>query len=298
MGTPDFAVPSLEALHLSPNHTVVGVVTAPNKPSGRGLHLTPTPVKVYAEAHNLPILQPEKLRNPDFLAELQALGADIFVVVAFRMLPEVIWAMPPRGTFNLHASLLPNYRGAAPINWAIIQGETQSGATTFFLDKEIDTGKILLQYKTPIADTWTAGDLHDHLMVAGAQLVLQTADAIAQHTLSPQPQDEAAAVHRAPKIFKETCQIDCAQPAERVRNFVRGMAPYPGAWMLLEGKIVKIFETQHASVEAAYAPGKLFAENQRLYLSCADGVLEILQLQLEGKKRMTADAFLRGYRLG
>lgn len=300
MGTPDFAVPSLDALNQSPNHTVVGVVTAPDKPAGRGLQLTPSPVKVYATQHNIPVLQPEKLRNAEFLAALQAWQADVFVVVAFRMLPEAVWAMPPRGTFNLHASLLPNYRGAAPINWAVAQGEKESGATTFFLDKEIDTGSVLLQYRVAIPDNWNAGDLHDHLMHAGAALVLQTADAIESGTLQPQPQDEAMAVHRAPKIFKETCQLSFEHPAAQVRNFIRGMAPYPGAWTTLDGKICKLFETAISDVAkpAATAVGEMFSQDGRLYVVCSDGVLEILQLQLEGKKRMAADAFLRGYRIG
>lgn len=299
MGTPDFAVPSLEILHQSGRHTVVGVVTAPDKPAGRGLQLTPSAVKQYAVSQGIPVLQPEKLRNESFLAALQALEADCFVVVAFRMLPELVWAMPPKGTFNLHASLLPDYRGAAPINWAVMNGEPLTGATTFLLDKQIDTGNILFRYTCDLPDHWTAGDLHDHLMVAGANLVLQTADALEAGEVQPQPQDESSARHHAPKLFRETCEINWNQPTEAVRNHVRGLAPFPGAWTTFQSKPLKIYEIAHAeSGLPATEPGTWNFSEGKLLCATADGWAEAIQIQPEGKRRMAAADFVRGLRIG
>ncbi|MFN3316928.1 MAG: methionyl-tRNA formyltransferase, partial [Raineya sp.] len=230
MGTPEFAVPSLQVL-VENGYNIVGVVTAPDKPAGRGKQMQVSEVKQYALSQNLPILQPEKLKSPDFLAELQALKADLQVVVAFRMLPEVVWAMPPIGTFNLHASLLPKYRGAAPINWAIINGETETGVTTFFLQHEIDTGNIIFQEKEPISPTDTAGSLYQRLMHKGAKLVLKTVQTIEKGDVQTFPQ--VGEITHAPKIFRETCQIDWNKTSTEIYNFVRGLAPYPAAWTTL-----------------------------------------------------------------
>ncbi|TAE47038.1 MAG: methionyl-tRNA formyltransferase [Bacteroidetes bacterium] len=297
MGTPEFAVPSLDIL-VRAGHEVVAVVTAPDQPSGRGLQLRPSAVKVYAEAQGLQVLQPEKLRNPAFVARLRELQADLAVVVAFRMLPEAVWSLPRLGTFNLHASLLPDYRGAAPINRAIMNGETRSGATTFLIDKEIDTGNILLQQSIDIPPHWNAGDLHDALMDMGATLVRDTVEALGKGNLKAHPQDPAAAQHPAPKIFKEDCQLDWTQPALQVHNQVRGLSPYPAAWTLLEGKILKIFRSQIIEKEANTPGAALATPDHRLLICCSDAWLEILELQAEGKKRMPAADFLRGYKGG
>ncbi|MBC7892282.1 MAG: methionyl-tRNA formyltransferase, partial [Sphingobacteriaceae bacterium] len=248
MGTPDFAVASLRHL-VEAGCQVVAVITAPDKPAGRGHHLQQSAVKQYAASVGLPVLQPEKLKNAEFLEELQSYHADLQVVVAFRMLPEVVWAMPPLGTFNLHASLLPQYRGAAPINWAIINGETETGVTTFFIRQEIDTGPLLFQETEPIHPDDTAGTLHDRLMQHGAALVLKTVQAIEAGEYPDLPQSEARDLKKAPKIFKETGEIDWNQPAETVRNFVRGLSPYPAAWTTLSGKVLKIFIGQIPSFE-------------------------------------------------
>lgn len=299
MGTPDFAVPSLEIL-LENGFEVVAVVTAPDKPGGRQ-GIQQSAVKQFALAKGLKVLQPEKLKNPAFLEELRALNADLQIVVAFRMLPEAVWAMPPMGTMNLHGSLLPKYRGAAPINWAIIRGELETGVTTFLLKHEIDTGDLLFQETIPIGPDETAGELHDRMMQIGAKLVLKSVQAIEQGTVKPMPQANIEATH-APKIFAETCKINFEQSASQVHNFVRGLSPYPGAWTILDGKTVKILRTSLDTVQqvggAGNSPGKWSTDGKTyLNISTLDGVVSVLELQLEGKKRMMVRDFLNGYKV-
>lgn len=295
MGTPDFAVTSLKRL-LSGDYQVVAVVTAPDRPSGRGLTLTPSPVKEAAQVANVPVLQPEKLRDPAFLAQLASYTADLQVVVAFRMLPEVVWAMPTVGTFNLHGSLLPQYRGAAPINWAIINGETQTGVTTFFIEKEIDTGQMIFQDQEPIYPDDTAGTLHDRLMERGADLVLQTVRAIeaGNYPRTPQPFTEES--KPAPKLSRETTEINWNQPVSAIRNFVRGLSPYPTAWTLINDKFFKIYGVSIANESPFVAePGQAYTDHKKMILvRAADGWLSVDSLQAEGKRRMTAEEFLRG----
>jgi len=299
MGTPEFAVASLEAL-LNAGETVVAVVTAPDKPAGRGQKLHQSAVKQYAEAYGIPVLQPEKLRNPDFLTELRAFKADLQVVVAFRMLPEVVWDMPPLGTVNLHASLLPQYRGAAPINHAIINGETESGVTTFRLQHEIDTGNILFSEKVVIAPDDTAGDLHDKLMDIGAQLLVKTVKAIAAGKVNPVAQENletGVVLKHAPKIFKEDCRIDWHRPVDEVYNLIRGLSPYPTAYTMLDGKTLKIFKVAKEKTREPYAPGTPYTDGTSfLKFACPDGYIAAEEVQLEGRKRMDIEAFLRGYR--
>ncbi len=298
MGTPEFAIPSLKKL-LENGYEVVAVITAPDRPAGRGRKLRPSPVKVYAESADLHVMQPEKLKDPEFLAELRALKPDLAVVVAFRMLPELVWSIPKRGTFNLHAALLPNYRGAAPLNWVIINGDIETGATTFFIDNMIDTGPMLLQRKLSIPDDWTVGDLHDDMMEMGGELVLDTVKAIESNTIAPKPQDQNALRHQAPKIFKEDCQIDWNKPVRDVYNFIRGLSPYPTAWTTLEGKMLKVLNTRRTNKSNTPLPGKaVISKGNKLFISCMDGWLEITELQLEGKKRMKTEEFLRGYKGG
>ena len=298
MGTPDFAVTSLQRL-LGGGCQVVAVVTAPDRPSGRGLTLTPSPVKKAAQAANLPVLQPEKLRDPTFLAQLASYKADLQVVVAFRMLPEVVWAMPTIGTFNLHGSLLPQYRGAAPINWAIINGETQTGVTTFFIEKEIDTGQMIFQDQEPIYPDDTVGTLHDRLMERGADLVLRTVRAIEAGDYPRTPQPSAGGSKPAPKLSRETTEINWNQPALTIRNFVRGLSPFPTAWTLINGKFFKMYEVSVANESPFVAePGQAYTDHKKVILvRAADGWLSIDSLQAEGKRRMTAEEFLRGNHL-
>ncbi|QHS60280.1 methionyl-tRNA formyltransferase [Chitinophaga agri] len=299
MGTPDFAVASLDIL-VQNGFNVVAVVTAPDKPAGRGLQLQQSAVKQYAVANNLPVLQPEKLKNPAFLEELQALKADLQVVVAFRMLPELVWNMPPLGTINVHASLLPNYRGAAPINWAIINGEKESGVTTFKLQHEIDTGDILFNQSVVIRDDETAGELHDDLMITGARLLLKTVQALASGTARETPQADIKAedIKHAPKIFKETCQINWEQPIEQIYNLVRGLSPYPTAWTTLGGKILKIYKATREHTAPSVAPGEVVSDNKTyLKIAAPDGYLAVQEVQLEGKKKMDVESFLRGYKV-
>lgn len=298
MGTPDFAVASLQRL-LGGGCTVVAVVTAPDRPSGRGLQLTPSAVKKAALAANLPVLQPEKLRDPAFLDELASYKADLQVVVAFRMLPEVVWAMPTIGTFNLHGSLLPQYRGAAPINWAIINGETETGVTTFFIEKEIDTGQMIFQDREPIYPDDTAGTVHDRLMERGADLVLKTVRAIEAGEYPRTPQPMSGELKPAPKLSRETTEINWNQPAITVRNFVRGLSPYPAAWTTVNGKFFKVYNVSIAN-ESPFAAevGEAYTDNKTIILiRAADGWLSLDSLQAEGKRRMTAEEFLRGNRL-
>lgn len=305
MGTPDFAVESLKALIENEYH-VVGVITAPDKPAGRGRQLSESAVKQYAVQQNLKVLQPEKLKNPEFIAELESLKADLQIVVAFRMLPDMVWNMPPFGTFNLHASLLPQYRGAAPLNWAIINGETETGATTFLLSHEIDTGRIIFQEKLTIGENDTVGDLHDRMMGIGAGLVLKTVDAIVEETIKPVDQEElidhSVRIKQAPKIFKDECRIDWTKDTESVRNLIRGLSPYPAAWTELEhhgkGEVLtaKIFAVTRDNSSLSAAPGILQTDGKKfLKIACPDGWLSITDIQLSGKKRMKTDELLRGF---
>lgn len=306
MGTPEFAVASLEVL-VKNNFNVVGVITAPDKPSGRGQQMSQSAVKRYAVAHGLFLMQPTNLKSDDFLTALKALNADLQIVVAFRMLPERVWDMPPEGTYNLHASLLPKYRGAAPINWAIINGDRESGVTTFRLKHDIDTGNILLQEKLDIAETMTAGELHDLLMDRGADLVLRTAQLISDKmqggaALRFLEQNESHASH-APKIFRETCRIDWQKPAHEIYNLVRGLSPYPSAFSQLKNgnnilQTVKIFSAEKVSEEHSNPIGTVLSD-QRTFLSvfCADGYILVKELQLEGKRKMKVEEFLRGFKI-
>jgi methionyl-tRNA formyltransferase len=297
MGTPEFAVPMLEAL-VNSEHEVVGVVTAPDKPAGRGMQLMESDVKKFAMQKSLRILQPEKLKNESFLNELKSLRADLFVVVAFRMLPEVVWSMPPMGTINLHASLLPQYRGAAPINWAIINGEKETGVTTFFIQQEIDTGKIIFQEKIPIREDENVGELYNELMQLGSNVLLRTVNAIAEGNYPQTPQDHITDIKHAPKIFKETCVIDWSKDVEAIYNFIRGLSPYPAAFTMLNGKVFKIFSAEKHSQQHEKQFGT-FETDGKTYLRfyCANGWIEVKECQLEGKKKMTVEELLRGYKL-
>jgi methionyl-tRNA formyltransferase len=295
LGTPDFAVPCLDILRQN-GYVIPAVVTAPDKPGGR-LGTLQSAVKTYAMAHDIPVLQPPKLKNPEFLAELRDLQADLQVVVAFRMLPEAVWNMPPKGTLNLHGSLLPRYRGAAPINWAIINGETETGVTTFLLKHEIDTGDVLFQERIPIGENETAGELHDRMMHIGAQLVLKTVQSIEQGHVQPQPQD-LSVVTLAPKIFTETCQIDFSQNTQQVHDFVRGLSPFPGAWTFFDERTLKILRTQKDDTTPLKGEMGQFFSDGRQYLAVRtkNGYVQIADLQLEGKKRMPVRDFLNGYK--
>lgn len=305
MGTPEFAVESLKRL-VEGGYNIVGVITMPDKPMGRhGSVLQPSPVKQYAVSQGLKVLQPEKLKNEEFVAELRSLNADLQIVVAFRMLPEVVWNMPRLGTFNLHASLLPQYRGAAPINWAVINGDTETGITTFFLKHEIDTGEIIDQVRVPIADTDNVEVVYERLMHLGGDLVLKTVDAILDGSVKTIPQEELAQVGElrpAPKIFKETCRIDWTIGVKRIYDFVRGLSPYPAAWTELyqEGTdpvMLKIFETEKLFCEHSLAPGTIVTDCKTYFkIASSDGYVNVLSLQLAGKKRMEINDFLRGYR--
>jgi methionyl-tRNA formyltransferase len=302
MGTPEFAVASLDAL-VKAGCNIVGVITAPDKAAGRGMLLQQSAVKKYAVENGLTILQPEKLKAPEFLDALRSLKADLQIVVAFRMLPEVVWNMPPMGTVNLHGSLLPQYRGAAPINWAIINGEKETGVTTFKLKHEIDTGNILLSEIIPIGEDETAGELHDKMKEVGASLLVKTIKALEENTI--QDIDQSSVVSRqsselkhAPKIFTDTCKIDWNKPVDEVYNLVRGLSPYPGAFTFLDTKTLKIFKAKKEIITPLAGAGN-FETDKKAFLkfACIDGYIHILELQLEGKKRMVVEDFLRGYRL-
>ena len=297
MGTPDFAVASLDAL-VKADFDIVAVITAPDKPAGRGQKLNESAVKKYAVEHNIPVLQPEKLKNPEFLEQLKSFDADLQVVVAFRMLPEVVWNMPKKGTINLHGSLLPQYRGAAPINHAIINGEKESGVTTFFLTHEIDTGDIIQSATTPIADDETTGELHDKLMQIGAELLVKTVKAIKEDNYQEQPQPQSEVLKHAPKIFKEDCKIDWNQPAQQVYNLIRGLSPYPTSFTFLNDKTLKVFKAELENKEPGIAAGG-FLTDGKTYLKFAakDGFIKLIDIQYEGKKRMLIEDFLRGMRL-
>jgi methionyl-tRNA formyltransferase len=300
MGTPEFAVASLDVL-IRNNYDVVGVVTVPDKPAGRGQQLQESAVKKYASAKGLKILQPEKLKDENFVTELKALKADLQIVVAFRMLPEVVWNMPPLGTYNLHASLLPKYRGAAPINWAVINGEKETGVTTFKLKHEIDTGNVLFQEKVKISETMTAGELHDKLMEVGADLVLKSVKAIENGSYELKPQDNTEVIH-APKIFKDTCKINWQNSVDEIYNLVRGLSPYPAAYTEFKdpsGNVlsVKIFNTEKETASHTHPNGLIVTDGKSfLKAACKGGFIKINELQLQGKKRMRTDEFLRGYK--
>lgn len=297
MGTPDFAVASLNALYQA-GFDIVGVVTAPDKPAGRGQKLSESAVKQYAVKMGLPVLQPVKLKDAVFLAQLKALQADLQVVVAFRMLPEAVWNMPPKGTINLHASLLPHYRGAAPINHAIINGEKESGVTTFFLKHEIDTGDIIFAEKVAIGDNDTAGQLHDSLMATGANLLVRTVKAIEENNYTETPQAMGSELRHAPKIFKDFCKIDWNQPCQNIFNLIRGLSPYPAAFTSLNHKNLKIFGAEMENKEPGMSAGAFLTDN-KTYLKFAtqDGFIKLTDVQYEGKKRMAIEDFLRGVRL-
>ncbi|WP_299586868.1 methionyl-tRNA formyltransferase [Mucilaginibacter sp.] len=300
MGTPQFAVASLDAL-IKAGCDVIAVVTAPDKPAGRGQKLNESAVKQYAVANGIKVLQPEKLKNQDFLDELKSLHADLQVVVAFRMLPEVVWSMPPRGTINLHASLLPQYRGAAPINWVLINGEKESGVTTFFLKHEIDTGDILFTEKITLTGHETAGDLHDRLMNKGAGLLVKTVKGVESGRYNEHPQSalhDGVELRHAPKIFKEDCLIDWLQSAESIYNKIRGLSPYPTAYTFLNDKILKVFNATFETAEPGIQPGGFLTDNKTyLKFAASDGYVHLTDVQMEGKKQMDIAQFLRGVKL-
>lgn len=294
MGTPDFAVEPLKRI-VEAGHDVVAVVTMPDKPAGRGHHIQYSPVKEYALSVGLPVLQPEKLKDEGWLAELRSYQADLQIVVAFRMLPEVVWNMPPLGTFNLHASLLPEYRGAAPINWAVINGEHRTGITTFFLKHDIDTGDIIMQEPVEITDDDNVGTVHDKLMILGGELVLKTLKQIEEGTVVLKKQPDAV-IKPAPKIFKETCELHFDDDVQNVHNLVRGLSPYPGAWFnFREGMVMKVFRT-HIERCNTTEFGKVVTDNKKeLKISCRNGYLHLDEIQLPGKRRMSAEEAMRGW---
>ena len=295
MGTPDFAVPALRSIHEA-GYEVAAVVTAPDKPAGRGLQLHSSPVKQYALSQNIPVLQPVKLKDPEFIEALKSFNANIQVVVAFRMLPEVVWQMPELGTFNLHASLLPDYRGAAPINWAVINGEKETGVTTFFLKHEIDTGDIIFQEKIAIEADEDAGSVHDRLMNAGAGLILKTLKAIEANNIKTIPQIIDHEPKQAPKLFKENCKIDWKNKnLDELHNFIRGLSPHPTAWTTLDSKVLKIYKTAKEPGQTNADPGTIITDQKTYFKIAANGgYLQLLELQLEGRKRMGVEEFLRG----
>lgn len=299
MGTPEFAVASLNAL-VEAGCNIVSVVTAPDKPAGRGMQLQQSAVKKYAFEKGLNVLQPEKLKNPEFLSELKSLNADLQIVVAFRMLPEVVWNMPPLGSVNLHGSLLPQYRGAAPINWAVINGEKETGVTTFKLKHEIDTGDILMQKSFPVGENETAGEVHDRMKEIGAKLLVETVKGMAKGYIAQQPQTshlKPQTLHHAPKIFTDTCKIGFSKTVDEVHNLIRGLSPFPGAYCSLNGKTLKIFRTEKEMTKPDVEPGTYKTDEKKLLkFACSNGYIVVKELQLEGKKRMTTEEFLRGYR--
>jgi methionyl-tRNA formyltransferase len=302
MGTPEFAVASLDALVHS-SHKVIAIVTIPDKPAGRGLKLQTSDVKQFALEKSIPVLQPEKMKDEGFLEQLQKLEADIFVVVAFRMLPEQVWSLPYLGTINLHGSLLPQYRGAAPINWAIINGEKETGVTTFFIDKEIDTGLIIEQEKIKIGPEETAGDLHDKMMLIGGKVVVRTLDAVERRTIKPMPQSKfigsSTVLKPAPKIFKETCKIDWSNDGQTILNQIRGLSPYPAAWTVMKGidsLVIKIFEAGFIPTKHGKQIGSIESDHKKnIEVAVSNGHISIKSLQLEGKRRLSAEEFLRGF---
>ncbi len=295
MGTPEFAIPSLKIL-IENDFKVVAVVTALDKPRGRGRKLSPSPVKAYAVKNNIPVLQPPNLKDQDFIQTLKSFEANLQIVVAFRMLPEVVWSMPEYGTINLHASLLPDYRGAAPINWVLINGEKKTGLTTFFIKKEIDTGNILLKEEVDILPEDDAGSLHDNLMVLGGNLVLKTVKAVQTGDFAAMMQEDSSDLKKAPKIFRDMCEIKWNKSGEEIKNFVRGLSPFPGAWTILNGKMYKIFKVHQKPGRTQNELIGNISTDSRSYLNifCSNGVISILELQPEGKKRMKIEEFFRG----
>ncbi|NMH28050.1 methionyl-tRNA formyltransferase [Flavobacterium silvaticum] len=298
MGTPGFAVGILDSI-VSSEHEIVAVVTVADKPAGRGQKVGISAVKEYALEKNIPVLQPVKLKDEGFLSELKSFDADIFVIVAFRMLPREVWAMPEFGTFNLHASLLPQYRGAAPINWAVINGETTTGVTTFFIDDKIDTGATLLSAEISIGPNETAGELHDRLMELGSETVLETLDAVAAGNIEPKPQPESLDLKPAPKLDKENCKIDWSQSGKKIHNQIRGLSPYPAAWTFVEDKgqewSVKIYASRSITELSNRETGSLWHDKKNIYVAVGDGIVAIDALQFPGKKKMTAAEFLNGF---
>lgn len=295
MGTPEFAIPSLKIL-LENNYKISAVVTSPDKPKGRGQKLDISPVKKFSMEKNLLVLQPEKLNDPSFLSTLKNISPDLIVVVAFRILPPEVFKLPPLGTFNLHASLLPKYRGAAPINWAIIKGEKETGVTTFFLDEAVDTGNIILQARVPIGENETAGELHDKLAEIGAEIVFHTVRLIELGKAQPKPQDNSLA-STAPKIFKEDCRINWNKPALEVHNFIRGLSPVPGAFTYFEDKMIKIYKTHLFSENSDQEAGTIVEIKDKFIVAANPGQIEIIELQLEGKRKLSSGEFLRGFKL-
>jgi methionyl-tRNA formyltransferase len=299
MGTPEFAVASLDAL-VKAGATIAGVITAPDKQAGRGMQLQQSAVKKYAVENGLKVLQPEKLKDPVFLDELRSLNADLQVVVAFRMLPEVVWNMPPLGSINLHGSLLPQYRGAAPINWAVINGEDETGVTTFKLKHEIDTGDILLQESIPIEEEDNAGDVHDKMKEIGAKLLVRTVQLVVDGKLAEIPQtanQDSKELKHAPKIHTDTCRINWSQPVEQVHNMVRGLSPYPAAFTIMNEKMLKIYKSKKEIVHPSHTEGDYVTDSRTfLKIACANGYLHLLEIQMEGKKKMKIEDFLRGFR--
>lgn len=295
MGTPEFAKASLQEIHENSSHEIVGVVTVPDKPAGRGQKIHQSEVKKYAVEQNLNLLQPEKLREEDFIEQLKALNPDVFVVVAFRMLPKAVWTIPKKGTFNLHGSLLPQYRGAAPINWAIMNGEKETGVTTFLIDEEIDTGKMLLKEKISIDENANAGEIHDELMEIGKKLVIKTLDGMENDTIKAIPQNEVTDLKAAPKIYKPDCKIDWNRPLSQIHNHIRGLSPYPAAWTMINGKSAKILNGKIVDVVLEAPEKTLHLTKNNLYIKLKDSVYEILELQPEGKKKMSAKDFINGH---
>lgn len=301
MGTPDFAVTTLESL-VKAGYNVVGVITAPDKPAGRGRKVKESSVKTYAEAAGLKLLQPIKLKDPDFLKELEELGANLQIVVAFRMLPEVVWSMPKYGTFNLHASLLPKYRGAAPINWAIINGEKETGVTTFFINEKIDTGAILLQERLAIQDDDTAGTLHDKLMHLGSQLVLKTVDSIRKGVIEAVEQAKTTVLKEAPKLNKENCRINWKDEPQKIYNHIRGLSPYPAAWTIFQNRgeslVLKIYQAKLEREEHGIETSSVVFGKKELKVAVKDGFISLVEIQLPGKRKMSVEAVLNGLQIG
>jgi methionyl-tRNA formyltransferase len=295
MGTPDFAVPSIRLL-MEHHYEVAAVVTAPDKPRGRGQQVSFTPVKEFSLKHQLPVLQPEDLKNTSFISQIQQLQPDVMVVVAFRILPHEIFTLPKFGTFNLHASLLPKYRGAAPINWAIINGEQETGVTTFFLQEKVDTGNVLLQARMPIRQDATAGEIHDALSLLGAETVVQTVQMIEAGKANPQPQDNTLATP-APKIFKHDCRVPWTASAQKTHDFIRGLSPYPAAWTTHKGKTIKLYKTNSIEKHSAKPGVVLQRTADSLIIGTGDNALSILEIQQEGRKKMMIEEFLRGYHI-
>ena len=295
MGTPDFALSSLRILREA-GHDIAAVVTAPDRKRGRGQQLSPTPVKSYATEHGIPVLQPESLKDPGFAGQLRALAAECFVVVAFRILPEEIFTIPSKGSFNLHASLLPKYRGAAPINWALMKGEKESGVTTFFLKQKVDTGSVILQEAVPVPEDMTAGELHDVLADLGADVVRRTVELIENGQAQAQAQDDGAATP-APKIFRETCAIPWEKSAREVHNHIRGLSPYPAAWTLSSGRRLQILRACIVEEDSTGVPGSVLASRKGIRIQCGSGSIAVLELKPEGRKGMKVEEYLRGHML-